>query len=1289
MLSIQSNLLAMNANNFFQINSKKNKRTTEKLSSGYRINRSADDAAGLAISEKMRRQIRGLIQGTANAQDGISFVQVADGSMDEVHDMLQRMNELAIKSLNGTWTESDRAAMNAEFDQLRTEIDRINNETQYNEQPVFEEHESSYYQISGNKRWNDNQLHTVPALANELNIHLPDYYEPKDYTLTVPAGIYTTQELIDEIDSALERMIPPNPGFVFEYTDNGICKLNFESASGMPTEIASVDGSLSYLLFDSYNGSSSTSLLGTTVFDARYPLSIVKGQNDELGFYIEGPSGTNYVSMTIPAGKYSRSQMIDLINHNLAGNSDAIGVTAKEYGSSGIQITGGDTISITGLKGNMFKLDTTSIKYSSVFYDNVMYGSSTGGTAASITGRAYWDYNSNPITDKIYLSASNNNNVLRFKLNGAADYIEITFQEKTGGYTIPEIAKEINEQLDKLREQGLVIDAVASTGTTSITVPASPTSNTSHGAYYLKLSSTLSGTGSSLEFDTTAGSVYVNTYNALFRDTNYFPSSFSGNKAALQGAANLNGKITLTNDASFTFYIDNQAYTIKNLKENYADRNALLADLNNYIKNDPSFSAVKDDIEFSTYSSGIAINAKTDDIKKIDFNDADKNSTYQKLFVGTTQVTNSASYPPTTSGSVNRPQGSTIVNTTPATASVTIPSDKATWPITLDKDTNCLEFYLQGNSNSGHQTITLSNGSYSNMSALIAEINKQIAAKGNKDNNPLLKATRASFQDGKLTLTTTPTTDMADGTYSVSLYSSSLWRPLLGTHTATANPTVKEADKYTLRTYTAIPDSTTLNSSNNTLSLTVGSDSATINIAAGPYTSRESLKDAVQQAINKNDILKDKVTVDLTKDGKLVFNASGAISASGSFYKEVVITDIRGSESVTQKGTYTNSDYRDAYIIGRKDLTEEPVEITSGANDIFTFDFTYTAPKEADSYKKEISVKIPEGIYSGEEIAKILQEKIQEKFDEENLVDFDISVSIGGHQTDVVGSIDDVALQIDVKRKAGQEPAAGQYVLDGVRGSAASFLFYKTTNKPKATYITGSKDLSKGILFKPGQNVLTLSADSIPYQYTFPTDRKYTANEFVSLLNDMFENGDDNGNSAPLNASIENGNLKISHKVIGSHTITDIGGSARSTLFLEESGRNFRDPIYLLVGVETKNMVEIPRTRVSSCSLGINSITISKPKYAEKAVNRIKEAITMVSSRRSTYGSMQNRLEHTINNNNNVIENTQASESAIRDADIASEVMEHAKNSFLMQASQTILAQANQMPNLVLNLLQS
>lgn len=117
-------------------------------------------------------------------------------------------------------------------------------------------------------------------------------------------------------------------------------------------------------------------------------------------------------------------------------------------------------------------------------------------------------------------------------------------------------------------------------------------------------------------------------------------------------------------------------------------------------------------------------------------------------------------------------------------------------------------------------------------------------------------------------------------------------------------------------------------------------------------------------------------------------------------------------------------------------------------------------------------------------------------------------------------------------------------------------------------------------------------------------------------------------------------------------------------------------------------MLEIPRTRISSCSLAINSITISQPKYAEKAVARIKKAISAVSSRRSTYGAMQNRLEHTINNNHNIIENTQVGESAIRDTDVAKETMEHAKDHFMLQANQSILAQANQMPDFILSLLE-
>ena len=130
---VQHNLTAMNSNRMLGLTQSAQAKSTEKLSSGYKINRAADDAAGLSISEKMRKQIRGLTQASANAQDGISTVQTAEGALTEVHDMLQRMNELAVKAANGTNSESDRTAIQNEIDQLTTEIDRVAETTKFNE----------------------------------------------------------------------------------------------------------------------------------------------------------------------------------------------------------------------------------------------------------------------------------------------------------------------------------------------------------------------------------------------------------------------------------------------------------------------------------------------------------------------------------------------------------------------------------------------------------------------------------------------------------------------------------------------------------------------------------------------------------------------------------------------------------------------------------------------------------------------------------------------------------------------------------------------------------------------------------------------------------------------------------------------------------------------------------------------------------------------------------------------------------------------------------------------------
>lgn len=135
---VQHNLTAMNSNRMLGLTTKTQSKSTEKLSSGYKINRAADDAAGLAISEKMRRQVRGLTQASANAQDGISAVQTAEGALNEVHDMLQRMNELAVKSANGTNQDEDKNYIQAEVANLITEIDRVATTTTFNQKALLD-----------------------------------------------------------------------------------------------------------------------------------------------------------------------------------------------------------------------------------------------------------------------------------------------------------------------------------------------------------------------------------------------------------------------------------------------------------------------------------------------------------------------------------------------------------------------------------------------------------------------------------------------------------------------------------------------------------------------------------------------------------------------------------------------------------------------------------------------------------------------------------------------------------------------------------------------------------------------------------------------------------------------------------------------------------------------------------------------------------------------------------------------------------------------------------------------
>jgi flagellin len=189
---VQHNLTAMNANRMFGVTNSKLAKSTEKLSSGFRINRAGDDAAGLAISEKMRSQIRGLSKASQNAQDGVSLIQTAEGALNETHEILQRMNELATQAANDINTDTDRTAITSEITALVEELDRISGNTEFNSMKL----------LDGNFKDKKLQVGASAGQTIDINIGAMDAT-----TLKVNALDLSSNEKAGEAMTAIQKAI--------------------------------------------------------------------------------------------------------------------------------------------------------------------------------------------------------------------------------------------------------------------------------------------------------------------------------------------------------------------------------------------------------------------------------------------------------------------------------------------------------------------------------------------------------------------------------------------------------------------------------------------------------------------------------------------------------------------------------------------------------------------------------------------------------------------------------------------------------------------------------------------------------------------------------------------------------------------------------------------------------------------------------------------------------------------------------------------------------------------------
>lgn len=1505
---VAHNLLAMGAQRQFNIVTDSKKKTTEALSSGYRINRAGDDAAGLAISEKMRAQIRGLHQGTDNCQDGVSWVQIGDGALTEVHDMLNRMNELTIKALNGTNSESDRAAMEAEFDQLQTEIDRITATTKFNTKNIFYKHEPTYSQFTGDVTWSNLPKHVITDGFNELTFTFTPKYSDKEQTatITVPAGSYTTQELCDEIDDALVEAGLKNQGLNFEYSAQDTCNVNLEGS----TKLSSVSGSLSYLLYDTFKGGSFGALIGTTEFvNAGSKLQIESGKNNHLSFDIQSMDGSiTNKSISLASGYYTKDDLIDAINNQLSGTT----VKAVPYGS-GIKLASDDSI-ITGFKGNMFQIDSGSRIYHSIFYDNVKYGNVVM-TKSYVQGGLVLNTDSRD-TEHQKFNINSTNNTLKFTPNGTG--VETTITIPDGQYTADEMVSKLKSLFT---QDGLDLDAQKITGTLN--------SYTHEG---IKILSNEIGNNSDVGLDTSSSA-----YNTLFVSQNYNtfstvspsrPSSiYTNTLATVTGLKNLSDSITIntgTNDSFNLTYVrngvtntkaitidagtysidtlidninnklkdssimgsDKDIITAKKSNSNYIQLTSTLGDgitsisvsangtntgynelfsgstiLNVNNKNSLTLDKVNSEpmsidssnnkLTIRTASnSGGSTASKTytvtlptgDNIKYEDVinaintqinpsSETTSNSTYLVSRVSGNPTTNDCNinvsgvfteiqghvgpiantgatatiptsllssttidssnnkftftlnnvsktatiangdYTPTglvsalqtaintvcgvdgntygglkvslSSGNKltftagikdpasgdNRPGDSTklsinnslgtfvkSINTPPvsATATTNRPIQNS---ITIDDTANKFSFYLNGTS----KTVTLTNGIY-DKNSFVNMMNDSLKAQGiaasvklNGSNALIFTSTPsrtssyfssndfsgnavgaifgktttdypdidASFSGGKLVLTSS----IADRYIFVDTDKGSIFQSLKTTGKAPSTTTPTTQKSYIRGN--ALGSTTTINGLNNKLSFTYYENGTArpVNITMdnGTYTTDE-LVTKLQEKLNAVAGLDNPIN----NNGKLtVTNNSNTIQItstypgynyylsnfSGGFYDRVLgkATPVNRTAGVTTApGTQSDNG---CYTVGRKDIRNKTTEIKTGINDTLSVDLSFGG----NSYTFDMLLK--GGIYRGTDLVKEIQTKLNDSLVANGLPENFIIAQIGGVNSGVANSNDSDALVFKLNESINL-PTDGEYIIDGVGGSAAFSVFYQTDGEIKVSYTKGARDISGGVEIKDGFNELSFKVDDKKYTIDIPSG-KYNGTEIVDTINSLIT-----AEGAEVFTELEDGKLKFNMTKFGSFDIGNVSGSAAALLYHNKVSENKpEEHIRIQVSNDALDFINIDRPLFSTPALDINTIAISDIKYATKALDHISAAIESVSSIRSYFGTMQNRMEHTIRNNDNKEENTSAAESVIRDTDMAKAMFEFSKQNILSQAIISMMTQANQSNQFVLSLL--
>nr|WP_255783392.1 flagellin [Oceanobacillus alkalisoli] len=1199
-------------NNMERIN-KGNAQVLERLSSGLSINKAADDAAGLAISEKMRAQIRGLSRADRNIQDAGSLLQTVESGLGTVTELIQRMRELTIRSMNDTLTETDRNALNEELTQLKFAVDSTSQQNEWSGNPVIEAHSPTFNKIKGNHFFSsDRVVHIVDGFNDDLEIVI----DGVSRKVTLPAGEYKSVDaLVDTLDDLL---LSVDKNLIAHVTENRTVSIQAENSQS----IDYIKGGASFLFYDYTPGIPPGMIIGATEYRENGFIEAKRNQSDKLTFFV---GSDRLYEIDFPEGKYSRDEAINHINEELEkkGETD---VKAIPYEDDKIALTSSKYV-ITGVGGNMIEIDNIT----SVLYDNRKSGSISKSQAYVLghkdisNGLDFTSENSELI---VYIEGK------QVKIN----FLDESESEKLlTGTEITRIINEIFEEHD-INARGSIVSG------------------------RLEIRSDYYGSGSQVTVDMAS-----TAFDHLFVRHQVGYASISpnqGRNASFKGYYGIeeitfiteeNNKLTgSVGEVQFSIELETKEYT----------KDELITALNEQVNDIP--------IEFTLSSSTsgersaiVVSNVTTNEIFSFDTD----SSMFSTLMKGVR-----IDEPTLKSGETIEHREAEGIAAPPEyeykPAVATGRSSLAGLEITSEN--NKMTFTLNGE----QKEVLLINGNYDSAEAFLdkhreAFYNAGVIASSNGLNQLMLTTREAG--DGQ-TL----------GSFGGSAHEYMMARRV---ESIPANGTGTPPTLSTVNGVYEVPKNYKIDDTNNQLSFTYTQDDKDYDIAieldkttyVTPSILAAYIENHISQALEKYELPVDALSVNIDDLGRLSLRAENAGQAhtfsnlDGNLFKELF--QKRETTSIPLAYRTGSAIQSDAYIIGRDSIKDKEFIIHPEVNDLLYFDFKHNGSTTI------IDLKLKPGSYTDQTLIEEINEKLESELEQHGFFTDLIKAQIGGVESETA-SDDEDKLVFKINMQDDGRDDTGTYVIDSVRGTAAFTFFYPSLGEPEPTYTIGITDLSNGVVINEGENdTFIFDVDNMEKKIVLPPG-KYNVEALLNQLNTEFEK-----ENANVIASLFEGRLKLSSIDVGQIPIDGIRGNARGTLFYETDSRSADDEWTFQIGANSGNNVTVDKVRTSAKLLRINTIMIDDSARAEKALERLDEALGIVNSERSRIGSYTNRLNHTLNNVRQTAENMVQNESQIRDADMAKEIMDMAKAGILLQANQHALAHVYNNPQNILELL--